>query len=69
MEECSVLACSLSHLLRNLSYTIQTHLHRDGTAHGGLGAPTSTIDQDNSPEANLMAAGLQVRFPFPGDSK
>lgn len=44
-------------------------LHRDGTAHGGWGPPTSISKQKPAPkicpEDNLMEAILHLRLPLP----
>ena len=52
-----------------LSYTPQGHLLRDGTAHSGLGPPTSISNQENTshiyPQASLVKAVVQLRICLP----
>ena len=52
-----------------LSYISQDHLHKGGTAHSGLGPPTSIINQENAPKGlptgSLMEAIPQLRFSLP----
>ena len=58
----------LAHSFFNLlSYRTQDHLPRDGTAHSGLGTPTSTTNQENVPQASLqlhLTGALSQLFPL-----
>lgn len=58
----------LTGFLSLLSYTIQAYLPRGGATHGGLDSPVP-IHQENSSQANLIRAVLQLRLPFPSDSR
>ena len=40
-------------------------LPRDGTIHSWLDPPTSAVNQEYTPQASLMEAALQLRFPLP----
>jgi hypothetical protein len=52
-----------------LSYSIQYHLPRDGSAQTGLVPPISIINQENVPQAylrdNSMGMVSQLKFPLP----
>ena len=59
----------LTGLLRQLSLTSQDHLPGNGTAHSGLGFPTSIANQEHLPclQAHLMEAFFfQLRLPLLG---
>ena len=61
----------LTGLLRQLSLTRQDHLPGNGTAHSGLGFPTSIANQEHLPQpclqAHLMEAFFfQLRLPLLG---
>lgn len=53
------------HGLLNLSYTTQDHLLRGGTITSELSPPTSLINQENGPHANLVRTFSQLRALHP----
>lgn len=56
---------------RDISYTVQTHLPRDGATQSGLfpPPPQQLAIKKMAPQANLMAAIPQVKFSLPRSSK
>lgn len=44
-------------MLTQLSHTARGHLPRDGAAHGGLGTPTSTVNQNTLSQTGQSDGG------------
>lgn len=67
----TVYRTALHSFLSLLSYRAQVYLPGDGTAHSGLGSPTSTVNEENAGShltcsGHLMEATSSIRVPLPG---